>query len=1012
MTDFNAQVTFSATPDQVVAALAAIQAKLEGTAASADGTSGAIQGIGASGQEASGGILQMVEAFGLAQIAVRALETVFEGVKNAVVGFVEMGIEFNRTIETAQIGIGALIATQNTLTDANGKALQGQEALNAGMELGEEQVTKLRLASFATVATFEQMVAAYQQALGPMQQAGVDLDQTVQMTQRFAQAAGALGLDINTLGHEMRATFSGQISPRITKIASALHIKREDIKAWSEAGTVVEEMNKRLEFFGLAGERVEASWQGVTSNVQHFFQAFSGESVKPLFDGLKTGLHDALHDAFNLSTGDFSEAFKGLLDSSKDIFGEIGKAAGDALLWLVGEAKDLSAWFKENRADVLQVAEAVRIVAFQVAGLLGDVTGIGAQTTGMLGPLQAISTLFEGIGLVVAVIRDTIRIIEAGVVSVGTVLLHGVLGPIQAVLMTIGQILNDPEGLGSVLGGHKGDAFFNKAQGLQDFINKGYELTNSLVKPFQEGKNAVAAFGDALLDAQAKREHLGDPAAVKSPSGIGHASNREKDVDKVAAEVLNNLQERLLQLKLEDLRASSAVTLEQERQKTDAEAEAKYLEEKHKLASEVAKSPTPANKATGEADRAEAYKVYQTSIAASTAKFNLDQKAAEDKIQNQLNQALDSGLAARMDSIKHASAKMLEEIKNSNTAKFTAAQVEAAQAVAIARENLKAVQDDIGKIRKTLEELAKEKGAPLTVAESLRALESIAMKSRTPEAIAEIRKELERTKDAGAGFVAGIQAFLARGEDLFMTFKTAVAGTLDQIQGQLAKTIEGVVSGTMKGGQAVRAFAKSIEMDVIGALARVAAQYLMTAVVGAAFGNSQAAVNIVAAGAAQELAAAEIWAAWAPFSLMGGEVAALTEIAAMRASVLIPGREHGGDVTAGSPYIVGEAGHELFIPSSSGMIVPHDLTSAMQMGASLARANAAQTAIVNRYSSLGASYASAAAHASQTASSRSGGGDVHNHYEGALIVANSLEGERAFDGHVTNSLQRTGRDSG
>jgi hypothetical protein len=36
----------------------------------------------------------------------------------------------------------------------------------------------------------------------------------------------------------------------------------------------------------------------------------------------------------------------------------------------------------------------------------------------------------------------------------------------------------------------------------------------------------------------------------------------------------------------------------------------------------------------------------------------------------------------------------------------------------------------------------------------------------------------------------------------------------------------------------------------------------------------------------------------------------------------IGGREHGGPVSGGAPYVVGEAGPELFVPRSSGMVVP------------------------------------------------------------------------------------------
>ena len=39
---------------------------------------------------------------------------------------------------------------------------------------------------------------------------------------------------------------------------------------------------------------------------------------------------------------------------------------------------------------------------------------------------------------------------------------------------------------------------------------------------------------------------------------------------------------------------------------------------------------------------------------------------------------------------------------------------------------------------------------------------------------------------------------------------------------------------------------------------------------------------------------------------------------------LFPQRAKGGPVKGGSPYIVGEKGPELFVPSSSGNIVPND----------------------------------------------------------------------------------------
>ena len=43
----------------------------------------------------------------------------------------------------------------------------------------------------------------------------------------------------------------------------------------------------------------------------------------------------------------------------------------------------------------------------------------------------------------------------------------------------------------------------------------------------------------------------------------------------------------------------------------------------------------------------------------------------------------------------------------------------------------------------------------------------------------------------------------------------------------------------------------------------------------------------------------------------------------------IPGKQHGGQVFAGQPYIVGEAGPELFIPSTTGQVVDNRTTQSM-----------------------------------------------------------------------------------
>ena len=53
----------------------------------------------------------------------------------------------------------------------------------------------------------------------------------------------------------------------------------------------------------------------------------------------------------------------------------------------------------------------------------------------------------------------------------------------------------------------------------------------------------------------------------------------------------------------------------------------------------------------------------------------------------------------------------------------------------------------------------------------------------------------------------------------------------------------------------------------------------------------------------------------------------------------IPGRQHGGPVSAGRPYMVGERGPELFVPSQSGSVAANkSLPTADDIGAAVVAA--------------------------------------------------------------------------
>ena len=132
-----------------------------------------------------------------------------------------------------------------------------------------------------------------------------------------------------------------------------------------------------------------------------------------------------------------------------------------------------------------------------------------------------------------------------------------------------------------------------------------------------------------------------------------------------------------------------------------------------------------------------------------------------------------------------------------------------------------------------------------------------------------------------------------------------------------------------------------------------------------------------------------------------GVALAIAAIAAMMAVMKgITGKAKGGDVEGGTPYLVGEEGPELFNPGNSGVIIPHDMTAAMQMTAALAQAGTATNRTLSSNSRLGSSYASGAREAMAnhggSGSSGTGGGEgaTHFHLEGANIMGTTVESMR------------------
>jgi phage-related minor tail protein len=136
-----------------------------------------------------------------------------------------------------------------------------------------------------------------------------------------------------------------------------------------------------------------------------------------------------------------------------------------------------------------------------------------------------------------------------------------------------------------------------------------------------------------------------------------------------------------------------------------------------------------------------------------------------------------------------------------------------------------------------------------------------------------------------------------------------VASAAEGIGSAFANSFKGVVSGAMTAQEALASFFQSVADRFLDMAAQIIAKWIEMTILNSVLSLFPGGTMFKGAGPVSGTAA---------FSGegMGAKGFLLPQ--------LLPGRAAGGPVSAGSPYIVGERGPELFVPGRSGGIVPND----------------------------------------------------------------------------------------
>ncbi|HEB78107.1 MAG TPA: hypothetical protein ENI90_06250, partial [Methylothermaceae bacterium] len=177
---------------------------------------------------------------------------------------------FNQTLEQSRIGIAALVRTFKDVDMAQSFAM------------AEEIQKRLQVAGLKTTATYEELLRALQEGIGPALRENFNPKQIVAFTSAMTQAAAALAMPMDQLGQELRAILDGTID-RNARIAKALQITNADVKNWKAAGTLFANLQDRLKAFAAAGDQAANTFAGAWSNMQDAIQMALGQGTQRTF---------------------------------------------------------------------------------------------------------------------------------------------------------------------------------------------------------------------------------------------------------------------------------------------------------------------------------------------------------------------------------------------------------------------------------------------------------------------------------------------------------------------------------------------------------------------------------------------------------------------------------------------------------------------------------------------------------------------------------------------------------
>ena len=294
---------------------------------------------------------------------------------NTAMSYVRRGMDFSASLESSQTAIASVIAATNKITTAQGKNLVGVEKFNAAEQISAEMMKEIQVLALQTTATFDSLVEGVSGIVAPATKAGVSLEKLPKFAVTAAQAMSTMKIPVQQMRTEIESLLSGNINKAQDLLATNLGISGEMVRNWQKQGTLVEELEKRLSSFAIAGQKVADNWDGLKSNMEDALDYISGQTGKGIFEGAKQSYREIINMLVS-TQGEVGvgKDVQNIVNAITELENEIGGKLLDATKQFIDYIKELND--PENLSSLKDTISNIWGATSDVASRIGSFSSI------------------------------------------------------------------------------------------------------------------------------------------------------------------------------------------------------------------------------------------------------------------------------------------------------------------------------------------------------------------------------------------------------------------------------------------------------------------------------------------------------------------------------------------------------------------------------------------------------------------------------------------------------------